>query len=353
MKRYYRFFILSGILLVSHFSSSYAQDRPPARVGVSSVRFQELAQEHSFIGTLYYERISHVSSEVAGLVTKISVRAGDQVKKGIPLIHLDTQILEKEIVIHKKQIEQADLRIDHAQKNYQRMDALYRKGGTSEKNYDDARFSYEEFVLKKASEQAVLEKLLIHKEKSTIPAPFDGVVLEKKVDRGDWVHQGKTLVQIGSIHDLFIKLPVAETLLTRIQTGQKVNVVIHSHDQTLTGTIERLFPSADTKTKNIFLKIRIPYLSYAVQNMSATVSIPLGEKKKLAIVPRDSLTKVNGNDVVFMVKEGKAVMRPVTIVAFQGDSVGVEKQDFTEETQVVVDGNERLQPDQPVVVAGD
>lgn len=341
------------MLLVSIFSSSYAQNRPPARVGVLPVKFQELTQEHAFIGTLYYERISHVSSEVAGLVTKITVRAGDQVKKGTPLIHLDTQILEKEIVIHKKQIEQADLRIDHARKNYQRMDALVQKGGTSKKNYDDARFSYEESVLKKASEQAVLEKLLIQRQKSTIPAPFDGLILEKEVDRGDWVHQGKTLVQIGSIHDLFIKLPVAETLLTRIQTGQKVKVVIHAHDQSLTGTIERLFPSADTKTKNIFLKIRIPYLSYAVQNMSATVFIPLGKKKKLAIVPRDGLTRVNGNDVVFIVKKGKALMKPVAVVAFQGDDVGVEKQDFTEETLVVVDGNERLQPDQPVVVVGD
>ena len=87
--------------------------------------------EHAAHGG-YYERISHVSSEVSGLVTKIDVRAGDQVKKGSSLVSLNTEILEKEILIHKNLIEQADLHINHSKINYQRMESLYKKGSSAD-----------------------------------------------------------------------------------------------------------------------------------------------------------------------------------------------------------------------------
>ncbi len=68
--------ILQALAFLSILTGSMvlAQGQPPARVVISKIVFQKLAQNRSFIGTLYYERISHVSSEVSGLVTKIDVR---------------------------------------------------------------------------------------------------------------------------------------------------------------------------------------------------------------------------------------------------------------------------------------
>jgi len=341
------------ILFIINASIVYAQEQPPARVVVSKIVFQTVAQNRSFIGTLYYERISHVSSEVPGLVTKINIRAGDQVKKGAPLVHLDTEILEKEILIHKNQIEQAKLHISHTQKHYQRMDVLYQKGGISEKDYDDARFIYQEALLKKLSAKTILEKLLIQKRKSLIKAPFEGIILEKNVDSGDWVQQGKPLISIGSVNDLFIKVPVAETLLKFITVGQSVPVTIIAYDKEMMGTIDNLSPIADAKTKNIFLKIRIPLLTRVAQNMSASVVIPTGSGQKLAMIPRDALIKFQGKDLVYTIREQKAVQLPVNIVTYQGDSIGADNEHFTEGMPVVVDGNERLRPGQFVVVVGE
>ncbi len=341
------------ILSVINASMVYAQEKPPARVVVSKIIFQKLTQNRSFIGTLYYERISHVSSEVPGLVTKIDVMAGDRIAKSAPLVHLDTEILEKEILIHKNQIEQATLYITHTQKNYQRMDALVQKGGITEKDFDDARFAYQEAILKKISAQTILEKLLIQKRKSVIHAPFEGIVLEKNVDSGDWVQQGKPLISIGSVNDLFIKVPVAETLLKFIFVGQKVPVTINAYDKKMTGIIDNLSPIADPKTKNVFLKIRIPLLSKVAQNMSATVVISTGNGQKLAMIPRDALIKFQGKDVVYTVKEKKAVQLPVNIVTYLGDLIGADNEHFIEGMPIVVDGNERLRPDQSVVIVGE
>ncbi|MCP3872369.1 MAG: efflux RND transporter periplasmic adaptor subunit [Desulfobacteraceae bacterium] len=341
------------ILAILSGSIVYAQEHPPARVAVSKIIFETVAQNRSFIGTLYYDRISHVSSEVSGLVTKSPVRAGDRIQKGTPLIYLDIEILEKEILIHKNQIEQAELHINHSKKNYQRMDTLYKKGGIREKDYDDAKFIYEEALLKKLSAKTTLEKLLIQKRKSVINAPFDGIILEKNVDSGDWVTQGKPLISIGSINDLFIKVPVAETLLNFISIGQRVPVTIHAYNKEIVGTINNLSPIADEKTKNVFLKIRIPMLTKVAQNMSATVFIPTGNGQRIAMIPRDALIKFQGKDFVYTIKEEKAVMMPVNIVTYLGDRIGADNEHFTEGMPIVIDGNERLRQGQSVIRVGE
>ncbi|MBU0462181.1 MAG: efflux RND transporter periplasmic adaptor subunit [Proteobacteria bacterium] len=345
------------ILFIINGSMVYAWDKqpgqPPANVVISKIVFQTLAQNRSFIGTLYYDRISHVSTEVSGLVTKIDVRAGDRVEKGMPLVNLNTEILEKEILIHKNQIDQAALHIRHSKKNYQRMDSLYKKGGISEKDYDAATFVYQEALLKKVSAETILEKLLIQKRKSVINAPFDGIILEKNVDSGDWVQQGKQLVSIGSVNDLFIKVPVAETLLKFVSPGDQVPVIINAYNMELTGTIENLSPIADAKTKNVFIKIRIPMLTKVAQNMSATVFISTGSKQKLAMIPRDALFKFQGNDFVYTIKQEKAVQLPVNIVTYFGNRIGADNEHFTEGMPVIIEGNERLRSDQSVVIVGE
>jgi membrane fusion protein (multidrug efflux system) len=324
--------------------------QPPARVVISKISQEIVAQNHSFIGTLYYDRISHVSSEVSGLVKKINVRAGDRVEKGEPLVHLDTEILEKEILFHKNQIELVGLDIDHKQINFNRMAILFKKSSISEQAYDDANFFLREALLKRVSAQTTLEKLLIQKRKSVINAPFDGIVLEKNVDSGDWVHQGDQLFDIGSVHDLFVRVPMAETLFKFVSLGQSVPVIINAYDQEMTGTIENLSPTADAKTKNIFLKIRIPMLTKVAQNMSATVSIATGSKEKLFMIPRDALIRFQGNDFVYAVQEKNAVRLAVHIVTFQGDRIGADNAHFTQGMEIVVDGNERLRPGQSVVI---
>ena len=348
-----RVFKLLLILTLACPPLRFAQARPPARVVISKITQQTVAQNRSFIGTLYYDRISHVSSEVSGLVTRIDTRAGDLVKKGTPIIFLDTEILEKEILLHKNQIEQADLYIRHSKKNFQRMDSLYKNGGIREKDYDDARFVYQDALLKKMSAQTILEKLMIQKRKSIITAPFDGSVLEKNVDIGDWVHQGKQLIRIGSVNDLFVRVPVAETLLKFISVGQTVPVNIHAYDKKMTGTIENLSPIADAKTKNIFIKIRIPILTQVAQNMSATVYLSTGIQQTLAILPRDALVKVQGRDVVYTIEKETAVLLPVNIVAYLGKVVGADNAHFKAGMPVIVDGNDRLRPGQAIVIDGE
>ncbi len=333
---------------------TFAQDGPPAaKVVIAKIIQQDVAENRSLLGTYYYDRVSNVSSEVAGLVKSVSVRAGDTVRKGDLLLVLDTKILDKNIELNTRRIEQVTIKINNAERNYKRVQDLYRQEAASEKDYEDLYDRYQEFMKEREIAQIDLEKLLIQKEKSAIVAPFAGVVLTKSIDVGDWVNQGRALLNIGSKVDLFIRVPIAETLLQFVPTGEILNVTINAYNKQVQGTVVGIDPRADAKTKNVYLKVRVPYLENIAENMSASVLVPISAKKTLKIIPREAVIKFNGADFVYTIKDGKASILPINIVTYLENSVGADNPYFVPGMTVVVEGNERLRPDQAVTVIGE
>lgn len=347
--------ILLHVFIIFAFSvgSVFGQEKPPSGVVLSAVTQQEVAENRSFIGLIYYDRKSHVSSEVAGLVKKTSMREGDRLSAGSPLVLLDTEILDTSVSLARIRISQIVLRMEQAEKNYKRLEKLHAEDGASEKNYEDVLYTWKDLIEEKKAVEEELKKLLISKEKSIIRAPFDGVILEKQVDDGDWVQQGKELAGIGSIHDVFARVPLAEDLVPFVRVGEEVPVIINAFNKEVKGIIDGFDPVADAMTKNVFLKVRLPELKEAAENMSVQVYVPTGTRKTYSIIPRDALIKFQGEDFVYTVKEGKASILPAHIVSYLGDQVAVDNPYFVPGMKVVVEGNERLRPDQPVFVAGE
>ncbi len=330
-----------------------AEGPPPARVMVGKVVQEEVAPTQSITGVLYYERVSDVSTEVAGLVDEVTVHLGDRVKKGDVMVHLNTELLDKEIALTRARIAQVELRITNTEKNYNRLAALYEHSGVSEKDFDDAHYAFQDARMEKQAMEESLGRLLLQHGRSVIKAPFDGVVLSKDVDRGAWVQQGKQLVSLGATADLFVRAPIGEEMLRYILPGSQVNLVVNAFGTATTGTIAGIDPIADVKTKNVFVKIRIEPIDLIAENMSAKVDLPSGDKKTLAVFSRAGLIKFQGKDFIYTVKEGKAAILPVNIVAYLGEKVAVDNPYIVPGMVVVVEGNERLRPDQPVTVAGE
>jgi RND family efflux transporter MFP subunit len=247
-------------------------------------------------------------------------------------------------------MDQVKVRLAKAQKDLVRYKTLFSQEAVSETEYDNILLSKEELV----KQRVILDKQLalsrLKWAKSVIRSPFDGLVLEKTVEKGDWVSQGSKLCAIGSMNDLFVKVSVAETFLRFAKKGEKVEVSIDSLGKNMTGTIDGFIPVADPQTKSVFVKVRLPLLENPVLNMSATVSMPVSEKKSMILVPRDALVSSNGQDTVFTVTDGKAVPMPVTILSYVGAHVAVDPRGFKAAMPVVVDGNARLRPGQAVTI---
>ncbi len=346
-----------GILLIIGMLACctlvYAEGPPPAKVVVGQVQSEEVSTTQSVTGVLYYERVSEISTEVVGLVEEVAISQGDHVEKGDPLVRLNTEILDREIALTRTRIAQIELRINTTEKNFNRLDRLYKSSGVSEKDFDDALYAYQDAGKEKQVVEDTLAKLLIQQRRSVIKAPFGGIVLNKNVDSGAWVQPGKLLVSIGSSSDLFVRAPIAENLLQFIQLGEPLEVVLNAYNRQVEGTVIGIDPVADLKTKNVFLKIKIPPMDFVAQNMSATVFVPSSEKLQLSVFSRAAVIKFQGKDFVYTIKEGKASILPVNIVAYLGRKVAVDNPYIVPGLPVIIEGNERLRPDQPVVVAGE
>ena len=323
---------------------------PAAKVVVATVQEKMVAENTPIVGTVYFDRVSRVSTEVSGLVQSIPFRTGDRIKKGEILVGLNTDFIEKNIDLALTRLEQVDVQIEKLGRDLERYEALYREKAATEKAYDDLRFSRRELLKQREALGKELEIARLKKDKGTIRAPFDGIVLEKRAEVGDWVGPGAVFCRLGSLDDVCVKVPIAEELMRYSRKGTKIRVTFPAFQKSVSGMVAGFLPVADLKTKNVMIKIKLPRIPQAVENLSASVLVPTGRPKKLALVPRDALINLQGRTVVYTVKEGRAVSEPVTVSAFVGKYAGVDSSMVTAGMSVIVDGGERLRPDQPVEV---
>jgi multidrug efflux pump subunit AcrA (membrane-fusion protein) len=121
-------------------------------------------------------------------------------------------------------------------------------------------------------------------------------------------------------------------------------------DKKFTGKVKTIVPKVDLKSKTFDIKISINYQLGLLQNMSATVNVPTGAEKQLKMVKRDALVRFKGKEFVYTVKDGQAKILPIEVAAVDGEYLGVEVPHIVAGMPIVIDGNERLRPDQKVQV---
>ncbi len=135
-----------------------------------------------------------------------------------------------------------------------------------------------------------------------------------------------------------------------IRPGDEISLKINALEKEFTGAVKNFVPVADMKSKTFQIKVVIPYFEDIIQNMSATVNVPVSDKMKLKMIKRDALVLFQGKDFVYTAEEGKAKILPVNIVAYEGEYIGVDNPYIVPDMLVVTDGNDRLMPDQAVEV---
>jgi len=342
------------ITLLTLPAMAYAEGptQPPARVVTSQIKLKTIAKTLNVVGTLQFDRISALSPEVSGQVQEVHVQEGDKVEKGAPLFRLNLDFVENEIDTVRKKIARAEIRLAKAKKDLSRYETLFKQEAASEQEYDNMRLSMEDLDMQKATLQKSLELALLKKEKSVIRAPFAGVILEKNADEGNWVGPGSRLCLIGSMDDLYVKVPMAENSLVFAKKGEIVDVTVTALSLTISGTINGFIPVADPTTKTVFVKVKLPKMETAILNMSATVSMPASEKQEMVLVPRDALVTFNGQTMIYTIKEGVAKPLNVSVIAYVEGAAGIASGPVIPGMAVVIDGNDRLRPGQPVTVIG-
>ncbi len=343
--------IVAILLLLAPFTA-LAAGPPPANVVVTSVFEKEIAKTVRIMGMVDFDEKSRLAPEISGLVVSQKMTEGERVKKGTVLLRLSPDFIRKDIEIIQQQIKQAEIKINNAARNLKRLESLYRQKVTSQKDYDDLSDTLKELVVAKRTLVRTLEKKELELEKTVIRAPFDALILERYKTVGEWVSPDTPVCLLGSVQATIVRAAISENLVRFIRPGQDISLVITALERPLTARLTAIVPVADPRSKTFQIKIAIPYFKDIIQNMSAAVHVPASPRMKLKMIKRDALVRFQGKDFVYTVKDGKAEILPVEIAAVDGEYVGVAAPYIAAGMPVVIDGNERLRPDQPVKITG-
>jgi len=323
---------------------------PAARVRVAQPVLQQVAPTTTLAGVIDFDRISQVSGEVAGLVTRQYAREGALLKAGDTVLELNSDLLQKDIDIKRKQQAQLAADLSKSTATLQRLERLLKKNSASRQTYDDALYSHRSLQEKREILGQELLRLQLRLKKSRILAPFDGLVLARLKEEGEWMSPGDAAFQLASTEHVIIKLPISEQLIRYQRPGQPLTVTIEPLQLQLQGETIGFLPVSALRSRSSTLKIAIPYRPGMAQNMSARVELPSGKPQRLLMIPRDALVQKQGKNSVFTPVDGKATQLPVTVVSRGTQLVGITLDQLQQTMPVVVDGNDRLRPGQSVEI---
>jgi len=215
--------------------------------------------EITSIGNIQASSKSQLGSQVSGRIEKIFVEVGDEVKKGQPLIKIDSTCFEIEANQKNAALEFSKIEMADSEKNYLRMQKLWEKPdgsppSISQKRFEDAKSKYEQSVVTVKQAQESYNRAKANFDETVISAPYDGIVTKKLVDVGELITATPVthLLEIQSISPLYLEFSISQAYLGLVQKGNPLQYEIEG--SLLKGSeaqIDLFYPCLDENTHSL------------------------------------------------------------------------------------------------------
>jgi RND family efflux transporter MFP subunit len=323
---------------------------PPANVVVDDVTSGTIAPMSDFIGTVYFDEVSNVASEVGGIVESIGFEEGEMVKKGQILVSLDSELLRQKLHTKQASFNQGLVELEKARLDFKRTEKLFQDITISEQTYDDDRFRVQSQEKKLLLIKAESDEIDAELRKKVIMTPFDGVVIEKKVEIGEWLPPGGVAASIANQKMIDIRVFAPQKMIPFINPGTPVTAYVNQLE--IPGRVLSVIPKGDVGSRTFPVRIRVEAVSDLKEGMEAKVMLPTGERRNCLLVSRDALITKFGLTVIFAIQNGVAKMIPVNVIGYEGSKAGIQAMGIQPGFKVVVKGNERILDGALVMVSG-
>lgn len=316
----------------------------PTTVSTIVVQPQPWEPTLTAVGTMKAINGVTVSTDLAGIVTKISFESGTEVKKGDLLVQLDTQ--QEEAQLHS-----AEAKRDLAQLDVERKRELAAKHAIATSDLDSAESEVR--VSLAAVEEA--KALILRKHLS---APFDGVIGIRAVSPGQYVNPGAMVAPLQSLDPIYVEFALPQQELKNVAMGGKVRITAGGLDGNFAGTISAIDSRVDEATRNITVQGTIANPDHKLRpGMFANVEVLLPGAKNVLTVPSSAISFTTYGDSVFVVKPAPpgglsptaAQQTFVKLGPTRGDQVSIES-GLNPGDEVVISAPFRLRSDAPVKV---
>ena len=343
---------------------------PPANVILSQVEKKLSQQTQRVIGTLRAKYRSKLAAREAGAVLEILVEEGDLVKKGSIIARIDSRRLDAQVAEAKATVTEAHAVVTQreaekarASTDLKMKEQLYIKRALSESELLDARRS--EHVAKALAAASVeslgatearVDLIKVRREDLEIRAPFDGRVVARHTEIGEWVAPGSPIVTLLSVGEIEAWLQVPERF-SSVAGSKNIPIKLTATGEMVTATELIPIPDADASSRTVQMIAVLPDpYNLLVPGLSVSAELPVTEEMEQLVVPVNAVVQSYAGPGVFVpqksVDSPMPVARRVAIeVLYQTDGyVFIRSKDLKEGDQVVVEGNDRLFPFQPLMV---
>lgn len=183
-----------------------------------------------------------------------------------------------------------------------------------------------------------------------IKAAFDGVVVDRNIDVGSLASPASPAFVLAA-SNVEVHLTVDESRVGLVRPGQPAELTLAAFPgRTFTATVASVAPSADARTHTFEVKLRAPDPDRALRaGMFAQVAVVTEQKSNALLVPAAAVVAQGNASVVFVVKDGRATLRPIRTGLI--DARNVEVLDgLTAGERIVVVGVAAVRDGQPVTV---
>ena len=283
-------------------SKVYQYDKEQAiNVQVETLKLKNVNAEYSYSGTFEPNKETKISAELQGKINAILVDAGSVVSKGQTLIQLDNSLL-------KLQLQTIEVQIEGLEADVNRYTILAKADAIQGVQLEKAELGLKSAKVQKAT---LLEQI----NKTTIKAPFNGVVTAKLSEVGAFAAPGVPLLQITDITTLKFTVNVPEKDLSQFKLNQSYSLSADAYSEILlTGKTTMIgskanmgssFPVQFTVNNTTDLNIK--------SGMFGKVLFKSETSGKGIIIPSSAIQGTENQPQVYIVKNSKALLQNITI----------------------------------------
>ena len=331
-------------------SAVWAQGNAPAaivRVALASV--QSIAPETIVPGTVVSRNDARLAAEVTGRLMEVS-DVGTVAAKGDVVAKIEDTVilLRKQELLAEVERAKARLKyLESEEKRYVKLAESNLAAATKlDETLSDRDVSRGDLQVAKSRLAQVEDQL----SRTSIRAPFSGIVVERLLMPGERVDIGKNVVRMVDQEHLEVIARAPLEYYSYVRPGQALN--IRTGDVLTKGTVRAVVAVGSENTHQFELRLDIEGNRFPV-GQTLRVSIPTSNARNALVVPRDALVlRPNGISVFVVDNEQKAKQVMVTTGIGSGGQIEVNG-DLEDGNTVIIRGNERLRPGQAVSVMED
>lgn len=333
-------------------------------VKVAAVTRREMAVTEHTIGTVIANSTVQVTARVTGQLVAAHFKEGQFVKTGDLLFQIDPRPYQAALnqALATEAHDQAQL--ENAQRDARRYSALFAQNAISVQQRDLAQANAQALEASVQSDRAAVQVARLNLDYTRIRATMNGKTGAILVQPGNMVTasssvSASSLVTINEVQPVKISFALPQSDLPRIQARQRSKGLVasihleNSAGKARSAPVDFIGNAVNNTTGTIELRATFPNADLSlVPGQLVDVGVELNSIPNALIVPHDAINEgPDGQQYVYAIHDGKALLKPVTVLFDDTKNVAVTGQ-LTPGEQVVIDGQLRIVPGAGVFVEG-